>query len=72
MRLCGLLGLFFAIYELDAGNYLWDQLEALEPAIFGHFGDRIGRKKTLVTTLLMTGLATFAVGLVPTSGAPFS
>src|ERR1700738_4811844 len=35
-------------------------------AIFGHFGDRIGRKKTLVTTLLMTGLATFAVGLVPT------
>jgi len=35
-------------------------------AIFGHFGDRIGRKKTLVTTLLMTGFATFAVGLVPT------
>jgi MFS family permease len=35
-------------------------------AIFGHFGDRIGRKKTLVTTLLMTGLVTFAVGLVPT------
>jgi hypothetical protein len=26
------LGLFFAIYELDAGNYLWDQLEALESA----------------------------------------
>jgi MFS family permease len=35
-------------------------------AIFGHFGDRIGRKKTLVTTLLITGFATFAVGLVPT------
>jgi MFS family permease len=35
-------------------------------AIFAHFGDRIGRKKTLVTTLLMTGFATFAVGLVPT------
>lgn len=35
-------------------------------AIFGHFGDRIGRKKTLVTTLLITGLVTFAVGLVPT------
>src|SRR6516165_3309955 len=35
-------------------------------AIFGHFGDRIGRKKTLITTLLMTGLVTFAVGLVPT------
>jgi MFS family permease len=35
-------------------------------AIFGHFGDRIGRKKTLITTLLMTGFVTFAVGLVPT------
>src|SRR5689334_2678967 len=35
-------------------------------AIFGHYGDRIGRKATLITTLLMTGLATVAVGLVPT------
>ncbi len=34
-------------------------------AIFGHFGDRIGRKATLIATLLITGLATFAVGLVP-------
>jgi MFS family permease len=35
-------------------------------AIFGHYGDRIGRKAALITTLLMTGLATFAVGFVPT------
>jgi MFS family permease len=35
-------------------------------AIFGHFGDRIGRKAVLITTLLITGFATFAVGLVPT------
>src|SRR6201994_786353 len=35
-------------------------------AIFGHWGDRIGRKATLITTLLITGLATMAVGLVPT------
>jgi len=34
--------------------------------IFGHYGDRIGRKATLIATLLLTGLATFAVGLVPT------
>ncbi|WGS22037.1 MULTISPECIES: MFS transporter [unclassified Bradyrhizobium] len=34
--------------------------------IFGHYGDRIGRKATLIATLLMTGIATFAVGLVPT------
>ena len=32
-------------------------------AIFGHYGDRIGRKATLIATLLMTGVATFAVGL---------
>src|SRR5438552_7159858 len=34
-------------------------------AVFGHWGDRIGRKATLIATLLITGLATFAVGLVP-------
>ena len=58
----------------------------IDAAIFGQFGDGIGRKKTLATTLLMTGFATFAVGLIPTyanppvselfplsaSGAPFS
>ena len=32
-------------------------------AIFGHWGDRIGRKATLIATLLLTGIATFAVGL---------
>src|SRR5215472_1489834 len=35
-------------------------------AIFGHWGDRIGRKATLIATLLITGIATFAVGCVPT------
>src|SRR5215469_13043420 len=35
-------------------------------AIFGHWGDRIGRKATLIVTLLLTGFATTAVGLVPT------
>src|SRR6476660_8272186 len=35
-------------------------------AIFGHYGDRIGRKATLIATLLLLGLATFAVALVPT------
>jgi MFS family permease len=35
-------------------------------AIFGHFGDRVGRKGTLVITLLLMGIATFLIGLLPT------
>lgn len=35
--------------------------------IFGHLGDRLGRKKTLVTTLLIMGAATAIVGLLPTA-----
>ena len=34
-------------------------------AIFGHFGDRIGRKATLIATLALMGVATFLVGFVP-------
>lgn len=40
----------------------------LGSVIFGHFGDRIGRKSTLVTCLLMMGLATVLVGLLPSGG----
>lgn len=34
--------------------------------IFGHFGDRIGRKKMLVLTLFIMGIATFLIGFLPT------
>src|ERR1700704_1094100 len=35
-------------------------------AIFGHYGDRIGRKAALIATLLLMGIATFLVAFVPT------
>src|SRR6266480_2976909 len=35
-------------------------------AIFGHYGDRIGRKATLIATLLLMGIATFLMAFVPT------
>src|SRR6201987_5611928 len=50
----------FAVYTV---GFLARPLGA---AIFGHYGDRIGRKAALIATLLITGIATFAVGLVPT------
>jgi MFS family permease len=37
----------------------------LGAAIFGHLGDRVGRKATLVTTLVLMGVSTFLMGLLP-------
>ena len=34
--------------------------------VFGHYGDKLGRKNVLVVTLLLMGIATFAIGLMPT------
>lgn len=36
--------------------------------VFGHFGDKIGRKSMLVTTLMLMGVATVLIGLLPTYG----
>lgn len=41
----------------------------LGAAFFGHFGDRLGRKSTLIATLLIMGASTLAVGLVPGAAA---
>src|SRR5580692_5847521 len=38
----------------------------LGAAIFGHFGDRVGRKAMLAMTIVIMGLGTFLIGLLPT------
>lgn len=35
--------------------------------LFGHFGDRFGRKSALITTLMLMGVSTFLIGLLPTT-----
>ena len=40
----------------------------VEAAIFGHYGDRIGRKAMLATTIIIMGVGTFLIGLLPTYG----
>jgi len=34
--------------------------------VFGHYGDRLGRKRMLVLTVMLMGLSTVAIGLLPT------
>jgi len=57
-----LVGTILAFGGIAVG-YLGRPLGAL---VFGHFGDRIGRKRMLVASLLTMGAATFVIGLLPT------
>ncbi|GAA2834079.1 MFS transporter [Leucobacter komagatae] len=58
--LAGMLGAF-ATFAVGFGA------RPIGGLIFAHFGDRIGRKATLLATLLMMGLATTLIGLLPTA-----
>ena len=46
-------------------NFVGFAARPVGAAIFGHYGDRIGRKATLVATLALMGIGTFLIGLVP-------
>jgi MFS family permease len=57
----------YAATLLSFGTYfIGFAARPLGAAIFGHYGDRIGRKATLIATLLFMGIATFFVAFVPT------
>jgi MFS family permease len=56
------LSFFFALLTFGVG-FVVRPLGAL---VFGRLGDLVGRKKTFLATLLITGLATFTVGALPT------
>jgi MFS family permease len=55
----------FGLLAFSTG-YIFRPLGAL---VFGRLGDKVGRKYTFLTTILMMGIATFAVGLLPTFDA---
>jgi metabolite-proton symporter len=64
--------LFFPAYSETAGTLLAFGTNAvgfvarpLGAVLFGHFGDRLGRKRMLIFSLLLMGLSTVAIGLVP-------
>ena len=64
--------LFFPSFEPLVGTLLAFATYAvgfiarpLGGVVFGHYGDKLGRKNVLVVTLLMMGIATFAIGLMP-------
>ena len=65
--------IFFPEFEPLVGTLLSYSVNAVAfiarpigGAVFGHFGDRIGRKSMLIVTLLLMGIATFAIGCLPT------
>ena len=69
--------LFAHLFFPDAGDFVGTLLSLstfaiafvarpVGAAVFGHFGDRVGRKATLFVTLLVMGVSTVGIGLLPT------
>jgi MFS family permease len=58
-----IVGTYAAFGTLAVGYFA----RPLGGIIFGHFGDRLGRKRMLVITMLILGVATFIVGIIPSS-----
>ncbi|MER5748610.1 MFS transporter [Streptomyces sp. NPDC002088] len=54
-----------AAFGTNAAGFL---ARPLGGVVFGHFGDRVGRKSVLVVTLMVMGVATFLIGVMPTYG----
>ncbi|WP_133066472.1 MFS transporter [Brevibacterium aurantiacum] len=51
-------------YVTLAGGYIARPLGAI---LFGHFGDRLGRRRMLILTILLMGIASIGIGVVPSS-----
>jgi MFS family permease len=57
---------FVGVLASFATQFVGFAARPIGAAIFGHFGDRIGRKGTLISTLLLMGIGTFLIGCLPT------
>lgn len=56
---------YIGVLESYGTQFVGFAARPIGAAIFGHYGDRIGRKATLISTLLLMGIATFLMGLLP-------
>ncbi|MFM1652028.1 MFS transporter [Brevibacillus sp. B_LB10_24] len=60
---------YIAVLQSFATFFLGFLARPVGAMIFGHYGDRIGRKATLVTTLLLMGISSTLIGLLPSYGS---